>query len=281
MSTRNRLSYRASLRSAALMEPHSRALAFLRSSDASAPIVPVPDPSQQFLEGQIFARIRDLHDPFSSGHNFESGIEITRLAPERDSLDVQVLPEGIARLLAGGLLPYWQEGDEGLLSGVRGLRYRALREPGVVEFFLLGSRGVVRFVGVPVDEFLEARQRLDDPTCRSVDALARLAPQEARPRFLWQDDAAVMSILVRRLGLLRRFGPYGIDAWWNRPGRFSVEMLVDRFDQSRFDRLLMALQSPEFSPRLVLRWQDRTGYHTHLQVEGSSLELDFRVQSRD
>lgn len=281
MSTRNRLSHRASLRSAAVIEPYSQALAFLRSSDPVAPIVPVPNPSQQFLEGQIFARIRDLHDPFSAGRTFESAIEITRLAPQTDSLDVHVLPEGIASLLAGGILPCWQEGDDVLESGVRGLRYRALRERAVIEFFLLGSPGVVRFVGVPVNEFLEARQRTDRSTYRSVDSLTRLAPQEVQSRFLWHDDAAVMSVLIRRFGLLRRFGPYAIDAWWNRPGRFSVEMLVDRFDRSRFDRLLVALQSSEFSPRFVFRRQDRTRYHTYLQIEGSSLELDLRVQSRD
>jgi hypothetical protein len=281
MSARTRLSLRASLRSAALLEAHSQSMQYLRAINPSDPIVAVPSAEQRFLEGQFFAKLRDLHDPVDRARFLQGGIEITRLIPQTNSLEIHVATLGIAPLLARGILPEWEEGDEELVNGVRGLRYRILRDRSAVEFYLLESLGVIRFVGIPVDEFVDERRiYTDSPGTCSIDSSKRLAPQELASRSMREDDHLIMSVVIRRLGLLRAFGPGSIDAWRNQPGRFSVEMMVHRFDQSRFDRLVSALQSPEFSPRLALHRSDGTGYHTYFRIEGTHLEIDLRVQPR-
>lgn len=269
----NLLTSRVLLRSRSLLEPHARSLDAVRSLRAADPIVAVPTAAQRAFEGAIVAALHWLHAPIPRLMG-NRGIEILRIDPYTERLDLHVAPQGVAALLSDNLMPQWYDGHSSLTRGVPGLRYRPVGSHGV-EFHRLGRRAAVRFIGFPYRQFLAHRAVARSSGLRSIDRITGMVPQE-RQSFGPGADLELMSVVIRRFGLLRTVDPLGIDAWWNSPGRYSVELQITKEQAPAYDRLLEMIQSPHLSPRLTLDRAASAGYHAYFKTDHSDLELDLR-----
>lgn len=269
--------HRARIRSTALLEPFTTALAHVLSLPSEVPVVAEPSDSQSLLEGRIFGYLRQLFDP-ERPHNARRGFEISRIWTEENHLELVTrgadLPAALCRLL-----PAWTPGDRTVEDGIPGLRHTHSERGDGVSFYLAGQPGRVTFTGVSFKDFEECRQvALADAGLRGATNDQPMLTLEARSRIGLTDDMSAGSVVGRRLGLLMHPRVTAIDSWWARIGRFDVELIVPADGPDPVPQILSHLQSPHLAPRLSLRRSD--GYHHIMSIEGSSSEIDVRVLRR-
>lgn len=273
------LSTRIRLRSSALLEPYAKARSELLERRPGEPVVPEPSTTQRDLEAAIFGHLRYLYESDRAGVDFQTRILPTRVHAGENHLTLTADPFGLAEKLSFGILPEWHEDDEHVASGIPGLRLSSTNDQRGVVFSFPNVVGKVSFLGVTVAELQEEREnRLRATGWQSVVPGSALTVQEARTPRVHRRDIDAASVVARRLGLFIAAKPIAIDSWWTRPGRFSVELIVDEVAPDPMPALLERLISREFSPRLTqLTSYKPGGYSVQLQVDGTQSELDVRI----
>jgi hypothetical protein len=262
------------------MEPYTLALRHVRAGTSGTSVVPLPSPDQQRLEGNIFSRLGHLHNTATGRLNDPDARFVPRridAGTDRLSIDADY----IAPWRLAGLLPVWERGDDEPENGIPALRYRAATGGPGVTFFLLGSSGAVTFRGIRFGAFNAFRtSALTRERKLSVWPDDGLQPQEQRALKTWRslEEHLAPSIVARRLGLLIGSEPYWIDSWWNRPGRFSVEIGVGEDAPDPMPTILTTLTSSHLSPRLHLESRYRPdNYYNYLTIDATELEIDLRM----
>ncbi len=269
----NRLADRASLRRRSLLEGHQRAIRHLHQVSRDSPVVAAASRSQEALEGAVIMSMAVLH---AASDARVDQVQIERIEAGSDSLVLHLRP-GSAPTRLSAVVPWWNPGAVEVASGEPGVRHRSIQGGAGLEFYHLRAGGSVRVLNGS-QPFLDdiARASLQ-PDVVVACAESPIAPQEINSTFAraW----LLPSLLIRRFGIIRELRSDAIDTWWNTGERLSVEALGCQADDATMRRVVTALQSPEFWPRLELKRSfDPTSYHTHFSVSGTDLELDLRVQ---
>lgn len=179
-----------------------------------------------------------------------------------------------------GLMARWEPGDDTPENGIPCLRFRDFGGGRGLTFYFPRSEGAVSFTGIDISTFVKHAPQALHESALTWAAEDDPAPQEERAWSDWKllDEYVAASVVARRLGLLLAGQPRWVHAWWNRPGRISVEIGVHHDAPDPIPNLLKRIQSPYFAPRLHLERRYRDGdYHIPLSIEGTREEIDLRL----
>lgn len=276
---RNTIQFRAQLRSRTLMEPYTASLRWLQRHQASDPVVLEPSPSQQQLEGLILYRLEHLLDRSEVSYNPNAPFAPVRVHAETNHLVIESNWVSPSKLF--GLMATWMPEDETPENGIPMLRFRDYRGGRGLTFYIPKRDGAVTFTGINRDLFVHDASEILATSGLAWGAVTEApAEQEERAWASWRslNEYVAASVISRRIGLFLAAEPRWVHAWWNQPGRISVELGVHDDAPNPIPLLLSRLLSDDLSPRLILDTQFRVGDdHIPLRIEGTEEEIDLRL----
>lgn len=278
MSTHHRLIRRAQLRSRAICEPHRLARSRLLAAADQDPVIEPAGIWQRRLEGHLFRSLGFLH----IGGKHSVTMRIARISAHAESLEIcfSQVPDAQVASLANAL-PTWYPGDDDLVNGYPGLRYRPLTTPDGISFYLLGKPCSIILRGLDIAAFEEECRAItmsDLDGARMEHHLHRTEEGSKRREEVPTDIA--VSAIIRRAGLFLAAEADSIDLWPTRPDRLSVEIITQDRSRGTFDKIIAGLTSRELSPRMIMTaTEGHNGYRTMFQLEASDVEIDLRVQT--
>lgn len=277
MSTHHRLVRRAQLRSRAMREPHFLSRAHILAITAEDPIVWPAETWQRRLEGHLFRHLGYFH----VGEKHNPTMKIMRISATGEALEIWFshVPDYQIDSLVNAL-PTWHPGDDGLVNGYPGLRYRPTHDGKGVEFYILDKPCSVTFRGLEVAVFEDAcRVEIANlEGARKEQHMHRAETLCDRPEE-YETDVAI-SAIIRRAGVLLVGEVDSIDLWPTRPDRLSVEILTQDRSLATFSRIVSGLTSPRLSPRMIMtETEGHSGYRTIFRIEGSHVDIDLRIQT--
>lgn len=289
----NRLKRRAQLRAKALGESFQDARQHLRSTPPRTAVVPPPTRAQARLEGLLVVRggLPFLHQVTLAGDHFPLDLEIARLFPARDRLEVWGRPADLEHLKVG-LLPSCDLD----VDGVVGVRVR--KHSGDIEMYDVhgGSNSVV-FAGYPTPMFAATHAKVcaapghcmlaRRPEGLTMTEREYVAAVNRRLRLPWAEltmgENWVGSSLLRRLRLLTRLNTDSVRCT-AQFDQVKVEVRLLGSTEADKQAALDALASRDLSPRWWRQW-DQPGYGLqsgHLfEVEGTATTVLIRFWPRD
>lgn len=271
MSHKNRAATRATLYSAALRQPYRQGLAATAALKIAQPAVPAATTDQAYLEGVSLTLIHDLQR--SDSRFSDEKMLFTAIIAKPDSLELTVIAPDLVRMIETRVLALAHPHRQMSWSPLRGLRVNVNPGTGVLELTMLGVEGRLTF------------NFGDDPiACKQ---LAELRPRLARimgpPADLpaaWgaEASAAIMSVVIRRLGVFDTMHPTYISAWARIEGKHVVEVGVqDGVSVDDANKTVARFCSPHLHPRVKIKLNPwRPPYQWDLGIEGTSHEIHLR-----
>jgi hypothetical protein len=278
----NNATRRSRLLARATMAPLA---AVAHTSQPAEPLLKTPRAAQRSFEGDFFDAVRDLHYRPRSALKLLTGhtVIIQRVIPGSQSLELRLSPKMDLEGWLAPAIPVLDE--EGVLSGVPGLRIQVLA-PDRVRLIRMGKQAEIRLVGAPTGEL--GAGLVAPPTIRSVllhssGALhveeVRRIDEDTRRNLEARHDS--MSALIRRMGLLSRFQPWGIDSWgWMGAGT-ATEVFVKALNAELVETFIEDMTSSWLEPRLrlhIFSGEDRRAVQLHFGTADIASFLQVRIR---
>lgn len=267
---------RVQLRRKALLEPYGESLRHVRGLRSGEPVVPTPSRIQARLEGAIVGSIGYLFDPEQEQVPERKKLEPLRIWVGEREYTLLARSEGLASSLSR-VVPLFSSSRDQVENGIPGLRYSDFKNGAGVSFFFPGHPERFNVLGVSRRDF-DAYCKGNLYDSEHVVPAPGDAPhrQELASPLASEHQLVALSALARRLGLLINTNVQAIDSWWNRSGRFTVELLTSAHLPNPMPSLLSELQSPHLAPQFVLDEKASDGYNHLLDVEGATARIDLR-----
>lgn len=279
----------ARLRSRATGESYQSALRAIRTGE---PIITVPAPEQEQLEGLFLQKLAEFRWTAAELGGGRFGIK--RVTAGERQIVLWLEDDSAITDLVTNIMPAKPDGSDELI-GIPGLRSRQHRLG--LSLYRPGIEAEVVIEGVDVQQWEDIHEGAFAVPHEQVHCAGRHKPHDWTPserdfeqwrhrRFGHEalqreaNENAMRSVVLRRIGLFNRLSSDGISTW-SHIQRTGPVVEIFRPEEASIESFIQALTSARLSPQLELMEKDpiRPDGYIRLATQGNGSILEIRLVS--